>query len=101
MLMGFQSLTYHPELPERWADIATYTRMEPKTPGVGTALFAATNKNAPKFPISDINATIRSDNTGGLAYYQKCGFIDYAISEGIPLNDGTIVDRISKRYQIS
>jgi hypothetical protein len=48
-----------------------------------------------------INATIRADNTGGLAYYAKMGFETYGITKDVPLLDGTPVDRINKRFQVN
>ena len=94
---GYQVLKMHPELPEGWGDIATFARPEPKLPGVGTALFAATSAVARDHGLIASNATIRADNIGGLAYYTKMGFEDYAVAKAVPLKDGTPVDRISKR----
>jgi ribosomal protein S18 acetylase RimI-like enzyme len=74
--------------------------MSPKIRGVGTALFAATLSAAEELNIEFINATIRADNTGGLAYYEKMGFRTYRTLESIPLRDGTLVDRIQKRYAV-
>jgi L-amino acid N-acyltransferase YncA len=99
-LAGFQSLSLYGDLPEAWADIATFARLNPKIPGVGTALFAATLAAARKRKIDIINATIRADNTGGLAYYEKMGFRTYNTLEKVPLRDGTPVDRIQKQYQV-
>lgn len=94
---GFQALLRHDGLPQGWADIATFARARPKLPGVGAALFAATRGFAQTASIVAINATIRADNTGGLAYYDKMGFVTYAVEKGRPLQDGTPVDRISKK----
>ncbi len=44
-----------------------------------------------------INATIRKDNTGGIAYYIKMGFEIYALARDVTMLDGTKIDRISKR----
>jgi hypothetical protein len=96
--LGFQSLSRDPDLPENWADIATFTQRAPKVPGVGTALFAQTRIAARALELAAINAVIRADNRGGLAYYDKMGFATYRIAEAIPLRDGTPVDRIFKRY---
>lgn len=38
-LVGFQSLSLYGDPPKGFADIATFARMTPRTPGVGTALF--------------------------------------------------------------
>lgn len=94
---GYQTLKRHPELPPDWGDIATFAKVTPRIPGVGTALFAATKAMAHARGLAAINATIRADNLGGLAYYAKMGFEQYAIAKAVPLNDGTPVDRISKR----
>ena len=45
-----------------------------------------------------INATIRADNIGGLAFYSRLGFMDHGISRAVPLRNGVPVDRVSKRY---
>lgn len=94
---GFQMLHRHPALPEDWADVATFARGAPKISGVGTALFARTLAFAAAAGIAAINATIRADNRGGLAFYDRLGFETYAVAKGAPLADGALVDRISKR----
>ncbi|MEM7293317.1 MAG: GNAT family N-acetyltransferase [Pseudomonadota bacterium] len=99
-VVGFQSLILHSKLPENWADIATFARAKPKVPGVGTALFDSTLAFAREQGFAALNATIRADNRSGLAYYSKMGFQDYAVDPGVPLKDGTPVDRVSKRYAI-
>lgn len=99
-LSGFQALSRHSDLPEDWADIATFARQEPSTPGVGTALFAQTRRWAKGRDLAAINAAIRADNRSGLAYYEKMGFRTYNIVTGVPLQDGTPVDRILKRYLV-
>ncbi|WP_420810234.1 GNAT family N-acetyltransferase [Ensifer aridi] len=72
-----------------------------KVPGAGTALFAATKAYARDAGFLAINATIRADNIGGLAYYSKMGFVDYKVDKAVPLKDGRPVDRISKRYLLA
>ncbi len=99
--IGFQSLERHSELPQGWADIGTFARMQPKVPGVGTALFAATRVMARDLGIVAINAIIRADNQRGLAFYDKLGFQTYRTLPAVPLKDGTPVDRILKRYEVS
>lgn len=79
-------------------DIGTYVRVDGKQRGVGTALFAATCANARARGVTVLNATIRGDNTGGRTFYGKMGFVDHAVRAGVPLADGTPVDRIYKRY---
>lgn len=100
VLLGFQFLGRHSELPSDCGDISTFARQRPKVTGVGTALFSATLQIAEQIGLREINATIRSDNTGGLAYYSKVGFVDHSVMPGVPLRSGKPVDRISKRYRI-
>lgn len=95
---AFQALERWDGLPDGWVDIGTFARPQQKVPGAGSALFAATRAHARDAGFAAINATIRADNVGGLAYYSKMGSIDYKIDEAVPLKDGRRVDRISKRY---
>ena len=96
---GFQIVgDFNEPFPQDWGDIGTYVRVDGKQKGVGTALFAATSANARAQGLTAINATIRADNVGGLSYYSKMGFEDYAVDRAVPLADGTPVDRIHKRY---
>lgn len=97
-LEGFQTLIREHDIPADWGDIGTFTRVDGIQKGVGTALFAATRARARAMGLKGINATIRADNTGGLAFYAKMGLEDYAVDRARPLKDGTPVDRIRKRY---
>lgn len=101
MLSGFQSLSLFGGPPAGWADIATFARLTPKKKGVGTALFQATRKAAEDLALHAINATIRADNSSGLAYYGKMGFATYDRLERVPLSDGRLVDRVKKRYLVA
>ena len=98
--VGFQYLRTHSKLEKDWGDIATFAQLQPKVRGVGSALFAATMKWALTNNIIAINATIRADNVSGLAYYEKMGLRTYSVAKDIGLNDGTFVDRISKRIYL-
>jgi len=97
---GFQYLCRHPALPPEIGDIATFARRSPKVPGIGRALFPATRAAARAAGLTAIEATIRADNVGGLAYYSAMGFVDHRVTRGVPLKDGTPVDRIGKRYRL-
>ena len=101
ILFGFQSLSLFGDPPAGWADIATFARIAPRRKGVGTALFAATRKAAADLGLTAINATIRADNVSGLAYYEKMGFETYHRVKQVPLADGTLVDRVKKKYRIA
>ena len=98
--LGFQSLSRNPDLAPDWGDIGTFARAEPKVAGVGTALFAATRVAAQTLGLSTIFAVIRADNSGGLAYYSRMGFVDWQTYPGVPLRDGTRVDRIAKLFHL-
>jgi L-amino acid N-acyltransferase YncA len=97
---GFQTLGRYPGLPEDVGDIGTFARVDGAQKGVGSALFAEMVKAARAHGLSAINATIRADNTGGLAFYAKQGFVDHGVTAAVPLNDGTPVDRVHKRYAL-
>lgn len=100
-LLGFQTLGHYAGLPDDVGNIATFARLGGTQRGVGTALFAATRARAAELGLSAINATIRGDNTGGLAFYERQGFIDHGVTEAVPLKDGTPVDRVHKRFALS
>jgi len=98
--MGFQILLHDDRLPPGWGDIGTFARRGATQGGIGSALFAATCEAARRLGLVGINATIRADNSGGLAFYGKQGFRDHAVASAVPLSDGTPVDRISRRYPL-
>lgn len=96
-LVGFQSLGRLAELPEGWGDIATFAAEGLTGRGIGSALLAATRAKALALGLHHINARIRADNTGGLTYYSRMGFVDYHVDRAVPLADGTPVDRVFKQ----
>jgi len=95
---GFQTLGRYPGLPQGYGDIGTFARVGGTQRGIGRALFAATEAEARRLGLAGINATIRADNTGGLRFYSRLGFVDHSVRAAVPLKDGTPVDRISKRF---
>jgi L-amino acid N-acyltransferase YncA len=99
-LAGFQTLGRDPDLPEGWGDIGTFARVGGTQRGVGSALFAATVEHARRIGLAGINASIRADNTGGLAFYGRMGFRDHGVTPAVPLKDGTPVDRVHKRLDL-
>lgn len=99
-LLGFQFLEPHPDLPPDACDIATFVRLGQTGLGVGSQLFEASKQAARDLGYYWINATIRADNEGGLAYYQSRGFEDYALNSNVALANGQIVNKISKRYNL-
>jgi L-amino acid N-acyltransferase YncA len=100
-LEGFQTLIREADLPADWGDIGTFARVDGTQKGVGSALFTATCGRARERGVATINAQIRADNVGGLAYYGKMGFQDYKVDRAVPLADGTPVDRVNKRYSLN
>ena len=86
-LEGFQTLGRYPSLPADWGDIGTFARVGGTQRGIGTALFAATREEARRQGLQAINATIRADNTGGLAFYGRIGI------RGLPRRPGRPVER--------
>ncbi|HET9230777.1 MAG TPA: GNAT family N-acetyltransferase [Vitreimonas sp.] len=102
-LLGFQVLlgsTEEEPLPAGWGGIGTYARVGQTRGGVGSALFEATKKAARAAGLHTIDATIRADNTGGLTFYSRMGFVDYDRRIGVPLKDGARVDRVRRRYDL-
>ena len=103
-IVGFQGLMRSFEdddpFPDDWGIIGTFAEVGLVRRGVGAALFTRTVEAARAARIRTIDATIRADNTGGLAFYTRLGFQDYDRLLARPLNDGTLVDRIRKRYDV-
>lgn len=99
-VLGFQWIEPHAELGARVANIATFARVGRTGLGIGSALFDATRTAAAELGYDWINAEIRADNSGGLAYYRSRGFEDYARRTGVRLGDGTVVDKILRRYDL-
>ena len=99
-VLGFQFLGPHENLPREACDIATFVRVGQTGLGVGSKLFEASRAAARALGYAWINATIRADNSGGLAYYQSRGFEDWTRDDNVPLGNGLIVSKISKRYDL-
>jgi very-short-patch-repair endonuclease/L-amino acid N-acyltransferase YncA len=99
-LLGFQTLGHYPGLPDDVGDIGTFARIGVTGRGVGSALFAATCARAIQLGLAGINATIRGDNTGGLTFYTRLGFVDHSLTPAVLLEDGTPVDRVHKRFAL-
>ena len=59
-----------------------------------------TEAEARRFGYSWINASIRADNAGGLAYYQSRGFETYDRKTNVRLDNGLVVEKIMKRYDL-
>jgi L-amino acid N-acyltransferase YncA len=99
-LLGFQLIAPHPDLPPEACDVATFVKVGQTGLGIGSKLFEASRKSAHALGYVWINATIRADNAGGLAYYQSRGFETYAKHPDQRLANGARVDKVSKRYDL-
>lgn len=82
------------------ASIASFAKPGQAQRGVASKLFAVTKAACADAGYTQIDATIRADNSGGLAYYGKMGFIEIGRSPDVPLSDGTLVTRIHKRLAL-
>ena len=103
-VVGFQSLAWpnvHVDTFARgWAIIASFAAAKHTGRGIGRLLFSETRAAAIKAGVVTIDATIRADNIGGLAYYDAIGFVDYRVKQNVALSSGNRVDRICKRYDL-
>lgn len=99
-LIGFQCLHQAPNLPANWGDISTFVKPGLTVRGTGTHLFRKTLGNAKKLRLESLNATIRSYNTGGLAFYGKMGFIEYKRDVADPLPDGLPAEKVFKKRNV-
>ena len=99
-IVGFQSLSKYDTRPAGWVDIATFASRARHKSGVGSALFARTREVASKRGFAAINASIRVDNVGGLAYYSRMGFDTYLNEVGDPQAQGRLFNRVHKRFML-
>lgn len=99
-IVGFQWIEPWEPLPPEAANIATFVKAGQTGLGIGSALFDATAPAARALGYRWINANIRADNVGGLAYYQSRGFRIWKRVEGVRLENGLVVDKVWKRYDL-
>jgi L-amino acid N-acyltransferase YncA len=99
-ILGFQKLNRLDRVSLDCGDIATFARASNKVKGVGRALFERTKQAAREAGFSQIYARIRADNVPGMGYYAAIGFAPFDVVKGVPLKDGTPVDRMIKRFDL-
>ena len=99
-VQGFQWIAPYPGLPPEAVDIATFTRIGKTGMGIGSKLFEASKAKATEFGYEWINANIRADNISGLAYYASRGFYDYDDIKDYRMDDGRVVDKVLKRFDL-
>lgn len=97
-VVGYQWVEPADYLPPEAVEIATFARLGHTGLGIGSKLFDATVAAARNLGYRWINANIRTDNAGGIAYYQSRGFEDYSRIDNYALANGEIVDKVLKRY---
>ena len=95
-LLGFQSI----ELYQGEFHIGTFVQPGLQARGIGAAMFTETCAQARAAGITRIAAAIRADNVPGLAYYARMGFADVGHDPGFALNDGRVVGRIFRAYDL-
>lgn len=100
-VMGFQWIEPEDYLPPEACDISTFARPGHTGLGVGSALFRETEAAARRLGYRWINANIRTDNSGGLTYYQSRGFETYGQITGVRMSNGLVVDKVLKRFDLT
>ena len=95
-VIGWQAIGWY----QGDAHVGTFVAPGIQAKGVGAALFARTLTAARTAGIDTIHASIRADNVPGLAYYARIGFVDYARDPDFALNDGTVVGRVARRFDL-
>jgi len=95
-LVGFQSAF---EIEQGVYSIGSFTDQQSPVRGAGAVIMEKTKADCLAAGGTSIIAKITSDNTGGLAYYSKMGFVDERVQKGeFTRRDGTVVDRVIKRF---
>jgi L-amino acid N-acyltransferase YncA len=98
--VAFQHLGFYGKAQPGWGYISSFAAPASQGHGIGAQLFAQTCALARDAGLLKINATIRADNQPGLRYYAKMGFVEYDRMLGVPLRDGTPVDRIKTAFAL-
>jgi len=82
------------------ADIGTFVQPGIQARGAGAVMFALTRDLVKQAGAKAIHATIRADNMPGLAYYARAGFVESGGDPGFALQDGRVVGRIYRRFDL-
>ena len=94
-IVGFQTAL---EVETGVYSIGTFTDRGNPAKGAGRAIITKSIADVRALGGTAMIAKITDDNTGGLAYYTKVGFVDHAIIENdLTRKNGTVVNRIIKR----
>jgi L-amino acid N-acyltransferase YncA len=95
-LLGWQSVG----LWQDEAHIGTFVQPGLQAKGAGRAMFGLTCQMLRQKGVKAIIASIRADNVPGLAYYGRIGFRDIGHEPDFSLNDGTVVGRVHRRFDL-
>lgn len=97
-VVGFQAAF---DVGDGLYSIGSFTDRRAPVRGSGRALFEKTLADCRARGGVAILAKITSDNTGGLAFYTRMGFVDdHVVPQDHTRSDGTKVDRVIKRYAL-
>ncbi|SLN33220.1 GNAT family N-acetyltransferase [Pseudooctadecabacter jejudonensis] len=97
-IVGFQAAF---EIEPGVFSIGSFTDQQSPVRGAGAVMMEKTKSDCRAAGGTSIIAKITSDNTGGLAYYSKMGFVDETVLTGeFTRKDGTVVDRVIKRFML-
>lgn len=96
VVIGWQAVGWWQGEPH----IGSFVQSGGQAKGVGARLFALTCEVARLAGLVEIHASIRADNVPGLAYYSRMGFVDYASEPDFALQDGRVVGRVLRRYEL-
>lgn len=97
-IVGFQAAF---DIGDGLYSIGSFTDRRQPIRGAGRALFEKTLADCRAHGGQAILAKITSDNVGGLAFYSRLGFVDdHVVPNDFQRRDGTLVDRIIKRFPL-
>ena len=97
-VVGFQAAF---DVGDGLYSIGSFTDRVAPVKGAGKVIFDKTLADCRARGGQAILAKITSDNTGGLAFYSRMGFVDWkTIPNDHTRKDGTQVDRIIKRLEL-
>lgn len=99
-IAGVQWAGPHPDLAPETADIATFVRLDATRRGIGTRLFGATRAACHALGYRWINATVRADNGGMLAFYARMGFQTWKTDPYARVPNGLVTGTVSMRLPI-
>lgn len=97
-VVGFQAAF---DVGEGLYSIGSFTDRQAPVRGAGRVLFDKTLADCRNRGGEAILAKITEDNTGGLAFYARMGFVDFAVEPAAHTRpNGTLVSRIIKRFPL-